>query len=368
MLLVLSNLLLILNFLSLKLFCESVDLFFLLVKNFVFLLFAGLSVFLLKILINFFDILLIVVDHLFHIENLFIHLLNFGVVMLNTVLKSFSSFWKWQVHLVGLEFKILLLFEKIGSLFLQVLGSLLESILSQSGFGLCESTVDVFQFVSRVDNLLVEHGVLFLEFFILVSLLRIQIVQSGLILEVDLLNLTLIVLNFGFHVSLFPEKVIQVSSLLVILVLNMHIECLDIFRLGITSILVESKVIISQFSLVFSHILDKGFVLSLEREISGVILVDIFYLLLHLVDLLDNLIVLVFQKIDVVGAIIDLTTRSLILHLDAGHTMIGDRSVDCFNLGVVTDTRKICLSHGGGLTHRSTQWSHACLHSLGTSS
>jgi len=82
--------------------------------------------------------------------------------MLNTVLESFSSFWKWQVHLIGLKLKILLLLEKIGSLFLQVLGSLLESILSQSGFGLGESTIDVFQFVSGVDNLLIEHGVFFL--------------------------------------------------------------------------------------------------------------------------------------------------------------------------------------------------------------
>lgn len=338
MLLILSDFLLVLNFFSFELLSEGIDLFLLLVENFVFLLLAGLSVLLLKILVNLLNVLLVVVDHLLHIKDLLVHLLNLGVVVLDTILEPFSCFWKRQVHLVGLELKILLLLEEIGSLLLQVLGSLLEGILSQSGFGLCKSAVDILKFVSGIDNLLVEHGVFLLELFIFVSLLRIQIVQSGLILEVDFLNLALVVLDFGFHVSLFAEKVIQMGSLFVILVLDVHVESFNVFRLGITSVFIESKVVISQLSLILSNVLDEGFVLSLKREVSSVILVDVFYLLLHLVDLLDNLIVLVFQEINVVGTIIDLTTRSLILYLDAGHTMIGDGSVNRFDLGVVTDT------------------------------
>ena len=127
------------------------------------------------------------------------------------------------------------------------------------------------------------------------------------------------------------------GALLVVLVLYVQIQVLNVLRLRVTSVLVESKVVISEFSFIFSHILDKGFVLSLERKISGVILVDIFYLLLHLVDLLDNLVVLTLQEIQVIIAIVNLAARTLVLNLDAGHAVVGDGPVDGGHLRVVAD-------------------------------
>jgi len=120
-----------------------------------------------------------------------------------------------------------------------VLSSLLKSILSKSSLSVGQSGVDLLKLVSGVVDLLVEHLVLLLELFVLVSLLWIQVIESSLVLEVDLLDLALVRLNLSLSVSFFREQVVEVRPLFVVLVLDMHVEGLNIFRLGVTSVLVQ---------------------------------------------------------------------------------------------------------------------------------
>ena len=130
--LVLLDFFFVLSLLHLKLLSELVDFLFLLIEDFILLLFTALRIFLSEILIDFFDVLLVGFDHLLHFDNFFVHLLDFGIVLLDTVLKSLSSLWQWQVHFIGLKLEILLLLSEHSPLLLQVLSSLLKSILSQS--------------------------------------------------------------------------------------------------------------------------------------------------------------------------------------------------------------------------------------------
>ena len=116
--LVLFDFLFVLSFLHLELLCKLVNLLFLLIKNFVLLLLATLSVLLSKVLVDFFDILLISIYHLFHLNDLLINLLDLCVILFDTVLESFSGLWKRKVHLVGLELQVLLLLGKHCSLLL----------------------------------------------------------------------------------------------------------------------------------------------------------------------------------------------------------------------------------------------------------
>ena len=126
-----------------------------------------------------------------------------------------------------------------------MLGSLLKSVLSQPSFSLGKSSICLLELISGVIDFLSEDSIFFLQLFILVSLFRVQIIKSRLILEVDFLDLLLEVLDLSFHISLLTEKIIQVGPLLVILTLNMHVKSFNIFRLGVTSVFVKSQVIIS---------------------------------------------------------------------------------------------------------------------------
>jgi hypothetical protein len=91
-----------------------------------------------------------------------------------------------------LQFQVLLFLHKLRSLILKMLGSLFQSILSESRLCLAQSCVDLLQFVSGVIYFLRQHVVFFFKLFIFVPLLWIEIIKSSLILEIDVLDLLLI--------------------------------------------------------------------------------------------------------------------------------------------------------------------------------
>jgi len=189
MLLTVFDLLLILVLFDLELLSKLVDFLFLLVEDLVFLFFVVGSSFLPQIILDLSDIGVVSLNHFLHLSDFLVHLLEFSVVLLDSVLKAFPCFWEGQVHFVGLQLQVLLLLQQIGPLFLQVLCPLLERILPESGFGLDESRTDLLQLVSGVVDLLLKQSVLLLQLFVFVTLFRIQIVESRLVLVVDLLNL-----------------------------------------------------------------------------------------------------------------------------------------------------------------------------------
>ena len=98
--------------------------------------------------------------------------------------------------------------------------------------------------------------------FIVISLFWIKIIKLCFVCKVNLLDLLFITVNLIFHVSLLAEKSVQMMSLLIILVLDMHKERFDIFRFCIRAMFIERQVIVRKFTFIASNIFDKILVFS----------------------------------------------------------------------------------------------------------
>lgn len=142
------NLALIRGLLFLKLLHKIIDLLFLLIENFVLLGLILIRLLLLQVLFNFFDVSLIGLNDLSNIVDIFFDLLDFCVILLDSVKQSLSGFGERQVHFVGLQLQVFLSLSECGSFLFQVLSSLLQGVLLQSGLGLNETRVDLFKIIS----------------------------------------------------------------------------------------------------------------------------------------------------------------------------------------------------------------------------
>ena len=112
---------------------EIVDLTLLLVEDLVLLSLTVLSsstltparLLLLKILLDLLDVALVGLDHLADIGDILLELFDLSVVLLDSVEEAFTGLGEGQVHLVGLQFEVVLPLDECGLLLLQVLCSLL---------------------------------------------------------------------------------------------------------------------------------------------------------------------------------------------------------------------------------------------------
>ena len=89
-----------------------------LVQHFVFVSFTTDRFRFLEVLIQLFNVSLIGLNELLQLDQLSILLQYLSIVLLDSLDKSLSSFWERQIRLVGLEFKLFLLLDKLHSLFL----------------------------------------------------------------------------------------------------------------------------------------------------------------------------------------------------------------------------------------------------------
>lgn len=316
---------------------ELVDLFLLLVENLVLLLFTRVTL-TLHVAIDFPKVVLVRFNHFFHFGGVLFELLQFDVVLFDAVLETLTSLGGWEVELVGLKLQVVLLLEQDDPLLLQMLCPLFESVLLEPRLSLSKSLIGIFKLVSGVVDIRGEHRVLLLQPLVVVSLLGVEVIKLSFVSIIDLLDLRFVGLNLIFHIPFFGEKIIQVSLLLIVLVFDVHEECLDIVWFGVTTVLVESQVIVSQLTLELPDVLDERLVPPFESQVSRVIFVDFLNLRLHLVDLTDNVIVLILEQVEVVRPIVNLSASTLFTHFHTSHSCVGDWSVNCSDFGVVTHT------------------------------
>ena len=156
-----------------------------------------------------------------------------------------------------------------------------------------------------------------LQLLVLVTLLGVQVVEAGLVGEVNIVDLLLIRVAFVLHVTVLGKKGVEVPALLIVLAFDMLEQSFDVLGLCLASMLVLSQVVIGEVTFELANIFDQGLVLSLESQIGGIILVDVFDLLLHLIDLSSDVIVLVPHQVVVIVSIVDLTARSSSLSNDS---------------------------------------------------
>ena len=119
-----------------------------------------------------------------------------------------------------------------------MLSALLKGVLLQAVLGCSEALGYFLELLSLKANLVLQIVVLLLELFVLIALLGVEIIKASLVREVDIVDLLLIRINLIFHIALLGKEGVQMSSLFVILVLDMHVERFDILGLSITTMLI----------------------------------------------------------------------------------------------------------------------------------
>lgn len=161
------------DFLILKLLHEVVDFFLLLIQDLILLGIIFITLLLLQILFNLLDALLISLNHLPDVSHILLSLLDFSVVLFDSVQQSFSRLGEGQIHLVCLQLQVVLLLRQLCFFFFQVLCSLFQGVSLQSTFSLYEMRIDLLQFVSALIDILLQPNVFLFQLFILIPLFRI---------------------------------------------------------------------------------------------------------------------------------------------------------------------------------------------------
>ena len=196
-------------------------------------------------MIYLFDVSLIGFYNSSDVLNIFFCLFDFSIVLLDSIDQTLSGFREWKIHLISLKLKIFFTLEQSSPLLLQMLGSLLEVVLLESSFRRDQPLRSLLQHVPVVVDLALQVLVLVLQLFILVSLLRVELLESAFIGEVNFLDLALNARNLILQISLLGKHIVKVSSLLVVLVLNVHEKGFDVFRLGVRPVLIKSQIVVS---------------------------------------------------------------------------------------------------------------------------
>ncbi len=145
-----------------------------------------------------------------------------------------------------------------------MLGTLFERVLLQTIFSRLKTRSNFFKLLALDSNLVSQAIVFVLEFLILIALLRVQVVQTGLVGKVDIIDLLLVRVELVLHVALLSKQGVQVRALLIVLVFDVHKQSLNVLRLGVTSVLVEGQVIVGQVAFELSDIFDQSLVFALQ--------------------------------------------------------------------------------------------------------
>jgi len=229
-----SDLLAVLVLLRLELLHVLVNLFLLFVEDLVLLhVIATVLLLVFQVVVDVFDVPLVCLDDLADVSQLLVLLLDLRVVLFDAIHQTLSRLGEGKVHLVGLQLEVLLSFRQLDFLVAQMLGTLLERVLLQSVLRVLHALVHVVEVLAVNLDFVGQSRVLTLERLVLVALLRVEVVQTGLVGEVNVLDLLLVAGQFVLHVLLLGEESVQVTLLLVVLVLDVHVKVLDIFGLGV---------------------------------------------------------------------------------------------------------------------------------------
>lgn len=149
-----------------------------------------------------------------------------------------------------------------------MLGTLFERILAEVVFSLGKATVHVFEFSACVLDLVLKLLIVAFVLFVVVTLLGVKIIKFGFVRVLNLLDLLFIGLDLIFHITLFSKEAVEMRLLLVVLILDVHVESLNIFGLGVGAMLIECQIVIGEFAFIATNILDQVLVFALERQIG----------------------------------------------------------------------------------------------------
>lgn len=173
--LIVSDFLFIFCLFRVKLGAELLNLFFLLVQNLKLLILRIVLVIFLTIELrcDVLDILLVLLVNLSYLADLLLLLFDFRVVLLNTVHEPFTRLRERQIHLVSLQFQVLLPLAELGLRISKMLCALLKGISPQTLIRNAKTLVDILQLLSTSLNFGQELLVVPFVDLVIVALLRV---------------------------------------------------------------------------------------------------------------------------------------------------------------------------------------------------
>jgi len=201
------DLLLVALLLLFKLNHEIVDLFFLLMENFI-LLCVAIFLLIIHVSFNLLDIPLVRINCFAMISQILLNLLDLCVFLLDPVHKPLSGLWEWQVLLICLQFKVTLSFGELGFFISEMLSPLLECVLFQTGFSLHQAFLNFFKLGTLFCQFSEEPCILGLQGFVIITLFGVKVCQPRFCCIADLLNLLLIGVYVVLDLPLLPEELV----------------------------------------------------------------------------------------------------------------------------------------------------------------
>lgn len=146
-LLVISDFLLVLGFLRVKLSRELLYLFLLLVKDLKLLrlLVVFLLLLSLQLVCDVFDVALVLLVHFSDFTDLLLLLFDLSVVLLDPIHQPLACLWERKIHFVSLQFQVFFPLGQVGFLVSQMLSALFQSISSQALISLSQPHVDIVE-------------------------------------------------------------------------------------------------------------------------------------------------------------------------------------------------------------------------------
>ena len=136
-------------------------------------------------------------------------------------------------------------------------------------------------------------------------------------MHLNLLDLVLLVLPFD-------ENVVQLAPLSVVLHLNMLINIPNVLGSGVGSLLVEGKVVIRKLPFQVSHFICQLVVSLFQLDEHLRVLLSLFGLLLVFFDFLVKFLKFGSQQIQIIGFVLDLSSRPSCHLLDSWNSVLRD--------------------------------------------
>jgi len=138
-----------------------------------------------------------------------------------------------QIHLVSLKLKVAFPLGQLSLFFSEVLSALLERVLLQPRLSCHESLLNFVKLSSFLLDFSNKGVVVRLLLLVVVALLGVQVVKFRFVGKADLLDLLLVRVDVVLHFALLCKQLIESDTLLVVLVLDVHVQSFDVVGFGV---------------------------------------------------------------------------------------------------------------------------------------
>lgn len=178
---------------------------------------------------------------------------------------------------------------------------------AQTGLGGGQPRVELFEVALAHVVFSDQLFVLVYELLVFAALVWVELVQAELHLLVDVLQLVLDVVDALFVLFALQEDLVELGFELLVLGLDVDVGVVHVFRAGVDSDFVDCEVVVGELALQVADLLAQLLETVLELVVDVLLFGDLVAFLLEVLDLAVDQLQAVFEAVDVVVAVVDLS-------------------------------------------------------------